>query len=78
MPSISSGLGGTKESVINGKTGVICNPNNVSSIRDSVKEILIEKRMYKKMSINSKSFSKNFLWKNTIKSYLKLIKKKSL
>ena len=75
IPSISSGLGGTKESVINGKTGIICNPNNVSSVKDSIKKVLINKKMYKKMSVNSKNFSKKFLWKNIIKNYLNLIKK---
>ena len=75
IPSISSGLGGTKESVINGKTGIICNPNDVSSIKDSIKKIIINKKIYRKMSMNSKNFSKRFLWKNVIKNYLKLIKK---
>ncbi len=75
IPSISSGLGGTKESVIDGKTGIICNPNNVSSIKNSIRKVLINKKMYKKLSINSKNFSKKFLWKNTIRNYLKLIKK---
>jgi len=75
IPSISSGLGGTKESVIDGKTGIICNPNNVSSIKDSIRKVLINKTMYKKLSINSKNFSKKFLWKNTIRNYLKLITK---
>ena len=75
IPSISSGLGGTKESVINGKTGIICNPNNILSIKDSIRKVLINKKMYKKLSINSKNFSKKFLWKNTITNYLKLIRK---
>ena len=75
IPSISSGLGGTEESVINGKTGIICNPNNISSIKDSIKKVLINKKMYKKLSINSKNFSKKFLWKNIITNYLKLIRK---
>ena len=75
IPSISSGLGGTKESVIDGKTGIICNPINVSSIKDSIRKVLINKTMYKKLSINSKNFSKKFLWKNTIRNYLKLITK---
>ena len=75
IPSISSGLGGTKESVIGGRTGIICNPNDISSIKDSIRKVLINKKMYKKLSINSKNFSKKFLWKNTIKNYSKLIKK---
>ena len=78
LPSISSGLGGTKESVIHGKTGIICNPNNISSIENSIRQVLINKKMYKKLSKNSKNFSRKFLWKNTIKNYLKLIKKNSL
>tara|TARA_B100000686_G_scaffold351429_1_gene450194 strand:- start:2012 stop:3154 length:1143 start_codon:yes stop_codon:yes gene_type:complete len=73
IPSISSGVGGTKESVINGKTGIICDPNSTSSIKNSIKKLLINKYIYKKMSKNSKIFSKKFLWKNTIKNYLKII-----
>ena len=73
IPSISSGVGGTKESVINGKTGIICDPNSLSSIKKSIKKVLVNKIVYKKMSINSKIFSKKFLWKNTIKNYLKII-----
>ena len=75
VPSISSGLGGTKESVIDSKTGIICNPNNISSIKDSIRKVLINKKIYKKLSTNSKNFSKKFLWENTIKNYLKLIRK---
>ena len=75
IPSISSGLGGTKESVIDSKTGIICNPNNISSIKDSIRKVLINKKIYKKLSTNSKNFSKKFLWENTIKNYLKLIRK---
>ena len=72
IPSVSSGLGGTKESIVNGKTGIICNPNNVSSITNSIKKVLINK---KNMSANCKRFSQRFLWKNVILNYLKLIKK---
>lgn len=74
IPSITSGIGGTKESVVNKKTGIICDPNNISSIKNSIKEVLNNKIKYKRMSKNSKDFSKKFLWKNVIKNYLKLIK----
>ena len=74
IPSITSGIGGTKESVVNKKTGIICDPNNISSIKNSIKEVLNNKIKYKRMSKNSKDFSKKFLFKNVIKNYLKLIK----
>ena len=75
VPSITSGLGGTKESVINGKTGIICNPNSVISIKDSIKKIIFNKSQYKKMSKNSKFFSKKFLWEKNINNYVDLINK---
>ena len=61
--------------MIDSKTGIICNPNNISSIKDSIRKVLINKKIYKKLSANSKNFSKKFLWENTIKNYLKLIRK---
>ena len=75
IPSITSGIGGTKESVIDGETGIICDPNNILSIQKAIKKIL-NKKIYKKMSVNSKEYSKNFMWKSIIKNYLNLIKKK--
>ena len=75
VPSITSGLGGTKESVINGKTGIIWNPNSVISIKDSIKKIIFNKSQYKKMSKNSKFFSKKFLWEKNINNYVDLINK---
>ena len=72
LPSITSGLGGTKESVINGKTGIICDPSDILSIKKTIKKAL-NKKIYKKISTNSKKYSKNFLWKRIIKNYLFLI-----
>ena len=74
-PSISSGLGGTKESVKNKSTGLICNPESVNSIKNSILKIVDNKNYHKKISLNAKKFSQNFLWKNNIQNYLNLIKK---
>ena len=75
VPSISSGIGGTKESVINNKTGMICDPNNIFSIKNSIKKILNNQKKYKKISFNAKNFSKKFIWDNVIKSYIDILKK---
>ena len=75
VPSISSGIGGSNESVINNKTGIICNPNSVISIKNSIKKILDNKKSYKHMSLNAKKFSKRFLWNRIIKQYLNLLNK---
>ena len=75
VPSISSGIGGTKESVINNKTGIICDPNNIFSIKNSIKKILNDQKNYKKISVNAKNFSKRFIWDNVIKSYIDILKK---
>ncbi|PPR30741.1 MAG: GDP-mannose-dependent alpha-(1-6)-phosphatidylinositol monomannoside mannosyltransferase, partial [Alphaproteobacteria bacterium MarineAlpha6_Bin6] len=70
IPSISSGVGGTKESVLNNKTGIFCDPKDISSIKYSIRKLLSDKKTYKNMSKNSKNFSNKFLWKNIIKKYL--------
>ena len=75
VPSVSSGIGGSKESVINNKTGIICNPNSVTSIKNSIKKILNNKKSYEQMSLNAKKFSKRFLWNKIIKQYLNLLNK---
>ena len=75
IPSISSGIGGTKESVINNKTGIICNPDSITSIKDSIKNILRNKKIYEKMSLDVQNFSKKFLWNKIIQYYLNLLKK---
>ena len=75
VPSISSGIGGTKESVINNKTGIICDPNKIFSIKNSIKKILNDPKNYKKISVNAKNFSKRFIWDNVIKSYIDILKK---
>tara|TARA_B100001013_G_scaffold317916_1_gene225976 strand:- start:104 stop:1249 length:1146 start_codon:yes stop_codon:yes gene_type:complete len=74
LPSISSGIGGTKESIINNKTGIICNSTNTDSIKNSIKAILNNKKKYKKMSLNAKKFSEKFLWNKVIKNYLNILK----
>ena len=75
IPSISSGIGGTKESVINNKTGIICNPDSVTSIKGSIRSILRNKKTYERMRLDVQSFSKKFLWNKIIQYYLNLLKK---
>ena len=74
IPSISSGIGGTNESVIHNKTGLICDGNNIQSIKASIKELLDNKKKYEKLSKNAKKFASSFLWDKKINSYIKLLK----
>ena len=74
IPSISSGIGGTNESVIHNKTGLICDGNNIQSIKASIKELLDNKKKYERLSKNAKKFASSFLWDKKINSYIKLLK----
>ena len=74
IPSISSGIGGTNESVIHNKTGLICNGNNIQSIKASIKELLENKKKYERLSKSAKKFASSFLWNKKIQSYIKLLK----
>ena len=75
IPSISSGIGGTNESVIHNKTGLICDGNNINSIKNSIKQLLENKKKYETLSKNAKKFASSFLWDKKINSYIKLLKK---
>ena len=74
IPSISSGIGGTNESVIHNKTGLICDGNNIQSIKASIKELLENKKKYERLSKSAKKFASTFLWNKKIQSYIKLLK----
>ncbi len=58
--------------LIMGKTGIICDGNNLDSIYDSIINFFKDDKfiLYGK---EAKIFSENFYWEKIVKKYLKLI-----
>ena len=72
VASIGGKDGGAKDAIINEKTGLICDGNNINSIYQNIINFF-ENDNYKKYGKNALIFSENFNWNLTVKKYLNLI-----
>ena len=70
--SIGGKDGGAKDAILDGKTGFLCDGNDLNSIYETIIKFF-ENENYKKLGSNAQDFSKNFKWNKIIKKYLKLI-----
>ena len=71
-PSIGGIFGGESDAILEGKTGYLCDGNDLSSLYDTLTKTLNEDH-YKKLGANALEFSKNFSWDKIVKKYIKLI-----
>ena len=71
-PSIGGKDGGASDAIKNNITGMICDGNDISSIYESIKSLIKDKK-YINYGDAAKEFSKNFYWNKIVKQYLKLI-----
>ena len=72
LASIGGKDGGASDAIIHDQTGFICDGNDLSSIYESIINLL-DNNKYKKFGENAKEFSKLFVWDLIIKKYLKLM-----
>jgi phosphatidylinositol alpha-1,6-mannosyltransferase len=70
--SIGGKDGGASDAIIDKKTGLICDGQDLNSIYDSVISFL-ENENFITYGKNAKEFSNNFHWGKVVKNYLKLI-----
>ena len=71
-PSIAGKFGGEADAVQEGKTGYLCDGNDLNDLYETLLKILNDD-CYKKLGANALEFSKNFSWNKIIKKYLELI-----
>ena len=71
-PSIGGIFGGESDAILNGKTGYLCDGNELNDIYETLLKILLNKK-YKELGANALEFSKNFKWEKIIKKYINLI-----
>tara|TARA_B100000780_G_scaffold270579_1_gene230537 strand:+ start:467 stop:1558 length:1092 start_codon:yes stop_codon:yes gene_type:complete len=70
--SIGGIAGGEADAIENGKTGYLCDGNDLNSIYETVVKFF-QNENYKIMGLRANDFSKKFKWKNIVKQYLSLI-----
>ena len=71
-PSIGGVYGGEGDAIKSGKTGYLCNGNDLSAIYENLLKILTNKK-YKELGTNALEFSKDFSWEKIVKKYINLI-----
>lgn len=72
LPVIASNIGGNNELVIHGKNGYIFNLEDVNSLSDYMKRIIIENKQYKSMASYSRDIvEKQYSWTVSAKSIVK-------
>ena len=71
-PSIGGIFGGEADAIIDGKTGYLCDGNDLNSLYDTLLKTL-ENENYKHLGAQAFEFSKNFSWDKIIKKYIALI-----
>ena len=71
-PSIGGIYGGEGDAIKSGKTGYLCNGNDLNALYETLLKILSNEH-YKELGINALEFSKDFRWEKIIKKYINLI-----
>jgi len=70
--SIGGKAGGQADAIEDGRTGYLCDGNDLNSIYETILKFF-QNDNYKILGLQAKEFSKKFRWKNIVKQYLSLI-----
>ena len=70
--SIGGKDGGQADAIEEGRTGYLCDGNDLNAIYETVLKFF-KNDQYKVLGLQARDFSKKFKWENIIKQYLKLI-----
>ena len=70
--SIGGIAGGEADAIEDGRTGYLCDGNDLNSIYETILKFF-KNDNYKILGLQAKEFSKKFKWENIIKQYLSLI-----
>ena len=72
IPSIGGKDGGASDAIDHGKTGLICDGNNLDDIYSSINS-MFENKKYLEFGKNAKEFVSKFYWPNIIEEYKKIL-----
>jgi phosphatidyl-myo-inositol dimannoside synthase len=70
--SIGGKDGGQRDAIEEGKTGYLCDGNDLNSIYENILKFF-KNDQYKILGLQAKEFSRKFKWDSVVKQYLKLI-----
>ena len=73
-PVVAYNVPGLRDSVIDGKTGVLVNDNSPKGLASASVSLLTDRDLLKKYSNDALSFSTQFSWDNTASAFDKMIR----
>jgi glycosyltransferase involved in cell wall biosynthesis len=73
-PAVAYDVAGLRDSIIDGKTGILVKDNSPESLARSAISLLNDQDTLCELSFNALSFSRNFSWDNTAQKFDKIIK----
>ncbi len=73
-PVIGSKVSGIRDSVIDGKTGLLFEYGNYNELAEKIKDLIQDSNLRKKMSLEASNWARDFDWDKKAKEYLKIIK----
>ena len=75
VPVIATNVGGTSETLINGKTGFLVKQGDIKEINDKITLLLSDKDIAKQMGDEGRKFViENFSWENSTKTFVQDLK----
>ncbi|MDP3881842.1 MAG: glycosyltransferase family 4 protein [Nanoarchaeota archaeon] len=74
-PVLGSNVGGIKDSVVDGKTGLLFGYGNSKELAEKIDYLINNRKTLSKMSRYSRSYSKKFAWSEKAEEYLKVLRK---
>ena len=74
-PVIGANVGGTRDYVINGKTGLLFEYDNAKELAEKIDALFRDKPLRERMSKNGERWAKKFDWDKQAREYLKIIKR---
>lgn len=73
-PVVGSNVSGIKDSIIDGKTGLLFEYGNSKELADKIEKLIRDKNLRERMGKEGKKWAKKFDWDSRAREYLKILK----
>ena len=72
-PVVASNVDGLRDSIIDGKTGLLVPPQNVAVLAKVLKDLLIDQKYLGELSVNATEYAEQFSWERSTTEFLEVI-----
>lgn len=73
-PVIASNVNGLRDSIVNGKTGILVSLRNVAETANAMTKVLEDKKLRNELSTNALEWSRKFSWNGSAQNFYTILK----